>query len=204
MSLTGKNRYWWAVLYPENMRSGWETLIGDILQVPYCYCKHTTDTDQKSEHRKDHIHLIIAFSNTTTYKRALEVFSLLNAPDRIAVNTCQGIVNIRNAYDYLLHDTETCKKLGKFLYPKEARICGNNFDIGSFEQVSVADKQQWRRELMELVKSQGFVNFMDFVDYVLENYDDRYLDIVASYSGLYERMTKGNYQRLAFRGKTEK
>ena len=67
MSLTGKNRYWWAVLYPENMRPDWETMIGDILQVPYCYCKHTTDTDQKSEHRKDHIHLIIAFNNTNIH-----------------------------------------------------------------------------------------------------------------------------------------
>ena len=73
----GNAKYWWAVLYQENMRPDWEYKISELFQIPYAYCKHTKDTDTKSEHRKDHVHIIIAFPNTTTYNHALGVFSKL-------------------------------------------------------------------------------------------------------------------------------
>lgn len=69
-----KARFWTGVLYPENMREDWEITIGDVVQYPYAYCKHTRDKDSKSEHRKDHVHLLLAFPNTTTYQHALSVF----------------------------------------------------------------------------------------------------------------------------------
>ena len=74
-----KARFWCGVLYPENMVDNWEEEIGDILQLPYAYCLHNQDNDIKSEHRKDHVHIIVAFTNTTTYKHAMTVFSQLSA-----------------------------------------------------------------------------------------------------------------------------
>jgi hypothetical protein len=38
-----KARYWWAVLYQENMRPDWRETIDDLLQLPYAYCEHTAD-----------------------------------------------------------------------------------------------------------------------------------------------------------------
>ena len=78
----GNARYWWAVLYQENMRPDWREKIDDLLQLPYAYCEHTADKDSKSEHRKDHVHIIVAKSNTTSYKHIMEVFNLLSAPGR--------------------------------------------------------------------------------------------------------------------------
>lgn len=46
-----KARYWWAVLYQENMRPDWRETIDDLLQLPYAYCEHTADKDSKGEHR---------------------------------------------------------------------------------------------------------------------------------------------------------
>ena len=134
-----KARFWCGVLYPENMVDNWEEEIGDILQLPYAYCLHNQDNDLKSEHRKDHVHVIVAFPNTTTYKHAMTVFGQLSATGKTALNTIQAVINIRNMYDYLIHDTETCKKKGKELYDKSLRITGNNFDIGSYEQLGVAE-----------------------------------------------------------------
>ena len=51
----------------ENMRPDWREAIDDLLQLPYAYCEHTADKDSKSEHRKDHVHIIVAKSNTTSY-----------------------------------------------------------------------------------------------------------------------------------------
>ena len=42
----------------------------------------------------------------------------------------------------LIHDTDTCRKQGKELYPPENRITGNNFDIGAYEQVGIAEKMK--------------------------------------------------------------
>ena len=41
MAKIDKARFWTGVLYPENMRPDWEEVIGDVLQNPYVYCKHT-------------------------------------------------------------------------------------------------------------------------------------------------------------------
>ena len=72
-----KARYWWAVLYQENMVDGWRDNIEELLQLPYAYCEHVADVDGKGEHRKDHVHVIIVFGNTTTYKTAMSVFKRL-------------------------------------------------------------------------------------------------------------------------------
>lgn len=195
MSKINKSRYWVGVLYPENMIDNWEFDIGDIIQVPYAYCKHYKDTDTKSEHRKDHVHLILVFSNTTTYNHAFNIFNLLSADGKQALNTIQAVVNIRSMYDYLIHNTETCKRKGKELYKASERICGNNFDIGSYEQLSIAEKNNMCKELCDIIIENGFINFADFYVYVISEFDESYFDILKSYSGFFERLTKANYQK---------
>ena len=122
MAKIDKARFWTGVLYPENMREDWKEVIGDTLQYPYAYCQHSQDKDSKSEHRKDHVHLIVAFPNTTTYKHALNVMDLLSAEGKKAINKCEAVVGIRNVYDYLIHDTEDCRKKGKEQYDPSERI----------------------------------------------------------------------------------
>ena len=198
MSLT-KARFWVGVLYIENMKSTWQEDIGDIVQVPYAYCIHNRDKDSKSEHRKDHVHVILSFPNTTTYNHALSIFMLLSDTDKIAINTCQAVIHIRNMYDYLIHDTDSCRKKGKELYKPSERITGNNFDIGSFEQLSLADKNAICKELCSLAIEHNFITFGDFYIYVVNNYEDsNYFDILKTYSGLFERLTKSNYQKWLF------
>lgn len=196
MAKIDKARFWTAVLYPENMKDGWEDSVGDILQHPYAYCKHYQDKDSKSEHRKDHIHFIVAFPNTTTYKHAMSVFDLLSAEGKKALNTCEAVIGIRNCYDYLIHDTETCRKQGKELYPAEARITGNNFDIGAYEQLGTAEKNEMFLEMGQAIREHGFTNYMDFYEFVVDTYEDmNYIEVMRCYSGHFERMTRGNYQR---------
>lgn len=187
-----KARYWWAVLYQENMVDGWREKIEDELQIPFAYCEHTLDTDAKSEHRKDHMHLILAFPNTTTYSHALNVFKLLGDD---AVNTCKAVVNIRNAYDYLIHDTNACRKAGKHLYSPEQRICGNNFDIGSYEQISMEEKQGMLREMVSFIKENRCMDLMTFTDAALDYFGLEYWDIIVGYNAVLERYCRSMYQR---------
>jgi hypothetical protein len=191
-----KARFWVGILYPENMTSEWESDIGDIVQVPYAYCIHNKDIDKDGEHRKDHVHLILAFPNTTTYNHAMKVFELLSADGKNALNQIKAVINIRSMYDYLIHDTETCKKQGKFLYDSYERITGNNFDIGAFEQLGVAEKNDMCRELCNVIMEHGFTNFGDFYIYVISTYEDsNFFEILKTYSGLFERLTRSNFQK---------
>ena len=197
MAKIDKARFWVAVMYPENMRPDWETVIGDTVQLPYAYCQHTQDKDTKSEHRKDHVHIILAFPNTTTYQHALKVFDLLSADGKKALNKVEAVINIRSMYDYLIHDTETCRKQGKELYPPEARITGNNFDIGAFEQLGAAEKNEMCKELCDVIMEHGFMRFGDFYLYVVNTYEDsNYFDILKTYSGLFEKLTRSNFQEM--------
>lgn len=209
----GKAKYWTAVLYPESMVDNWQDKISDLLQFPFCYCVHDRDLSGKriktvknkfnknvtyevienpEELRKVHIHVVIAFTNTTTYKHALSVFQRLE-PN---ITYCEQVLNIRYIYDYLIHNTDTAKKQGKFLYDVNDRICGNNFDIGAYEQISITDKRNMCNELCDFIVSNCITNFVDFYSSSLDKFGSEYFEVICTYSGLMERLCKGNYLKM--------
>lgn len=191
-----KARYWTGVLYNDNMRENWEEDIADILQYPFAYCIHDKDSVLDGEHRKTHTHIVIAFPNTTTYKNAFNIFDLLSADGKKAINKCESVINIKYCYDYLIHDTDTCRKKDKFLYPKSERIEGNNFDIGNFIQVSSKDKQDITFELLKFIHNEDICNFDDFICRITDNYtsyDGTTFEVIKSNNGFFERVIKGRY-----------
>lgn len=194
-TITTKAKYWVAVGYLENMRTDWQDVIGECLQHPYAYCIHDKDKNSDKDNRKPHVHIMIAFNNTTTYKNALTIFRTLSADGKEAFNTCEKVHNVRFMYDYLIHDTKDCRTKGKHLYSPSERLTGNNFDIGAYEQISVADKHAMLRELSNIILLNDFTNFADFYGYVVSNMDPVYTEIVFGYSGFLERLTKGLYHK---------
>lgn len=197
-----KAKYWSAICYPENMIDNWKDEIGDLLELPYCYAVHDSDLDGKQEERKVHVHLIIVFPNTTTYNNALNVVLRLSAPGRICCSTIQQIINIRHMYDYLIHDTDDCRKKGKMLYDKNCRITGNNFDIGAFEVLDLADKDRIVDEISSIILEKDIFNYADLYLYSLNNMDTSYRHVIKSYSGHFDRLCKGVYLRI-FKGRTD-
>ena len=183
-------RYWTAVLYPESMIDSWEDKISDLVQVPFVYCIHDRDSlEDSDEDRKVHVHLVLAFPNTTTYNHALTVFQELQPNCGI----CKRVINIRYMYNYLIHDTDDCRKKCKYLYSPDQRICGNNFDIGAFEQVSVAEKHKMLDQLIQFIMDNGFTNLIDFTIGMNSVFDDSYKELIYGYHGLLEAYCRGNY-----------
>lgn len=197
-------------MYPENMIPTWKEDAEVLLQIPFCYIvhdkDHLSDVFLKNElkscedlKRKEHVHMILAFPNTTTQKHALTVFNTLCLPGKQCIpgNHIQQIFNIRRAYDYLLHDTEDCKKKGKYLYDAAERVTGNLFDIGAFEQISFVEKDNMRKELAKMIISENITNYLDFYNIVCERFDPDagYEGVASAYSGFFEKLTKGCYQR---------
>lgn len=200
MSEFGKNRQWTAVFYNENMRPDWREEVSELFQLPYAYCVHDKGLDiEKDERRKIHTHFILAFPAPTTYKHAMEVFSRLNDSGKRALNTCEPVYSARHMYDYLIHDTDDCRKKGKYQFDSSERVTGNNYDIGAYEQISTQEKNEVFDFLTELVFTESISNFADFVICARVNYPDRMevvRDVLRAYSGYFDRLIKGNYHRM--------
>ena len=200
-----KAKYWVGVCYPENMLDNWQDIIGEVIMVPYSYCVHdkchlseyNKKQDVEEVERKKHVHIMLAFSNTTTYNHALSTLMALSKEGRTCINKVEMVRHVRNQYDYLIHDTNDSRKKGKYQYSPEERICGNNFDIGSYEQVSLADKNRMAMEICQLIKDNEIHNFIDLFEMV-SGMGLEYFDILKSYSGLFDRMCNGNYQKKRY------
>lgn len=205
--MASKAKYWLAIMYPENMIDDWQDEVSNLLQVPYAYTVHDKcfEKDGKTP-RKKHVHFMIAFPNTTTEKHALDVFKKLEKPGCHAIPNDKILesLNVRHSYDYLIHDTEDCKKKKKHLYDKSERITGNGFDIGNFEQLGIAEKNNMAKELCDCIIDNSVTNFADFYCYVVSNFDSNYFEILKVNSGLFERLIKGNYQKLIATKQSEK
>lgn len=189
-----KGRYWWCVLYPENMINDWESKIAHYVQLPFSYCIHDQDlTNDPDETRKVHVHCIIAFPNTTTKKHAAAVFSTLALKDCKAFNDIEAVINIRHCYDYLIHHTDECIAMNKFQYDSTLRKCGNNFDIGAFEQESVVDTQAKLDQLSLFIIEKRFCNWNDFYLELLNNFDVSYRLLARANHGFLMEFIRGNY-----------
>lgn len=197
-----KARYWVGVLYPENMRDDWQESIGDIVGKPFAYCIHDKDHLAKYKPKKDedhmrkkHVHLVLVWGNTTTYKSAFNTFNKLSAEGKKALNKIEQVDDIRNKYNYLIHDTETCRRQHKYAYDPSERITGNNFDIGAYEQISANDKLVMKMEMAELCEKRNFTNFADLDKYVRENLDLLHYEIFSINHSYFEKLTKANYHK---------
>lgn len=188
-----KVKLWEGILYPENMRDDWQEEIDDILQVPFAYAIHDIDHDTKSKQRKTHVHCIVVWGGNTTQKAIVNVLNRLSAPGKKCCSTAEPINNIRHAYDYLIHDTDSCRKKGKEPYPPEARIEGNNFDIGQLEQFSTKDKQDMLFELVGFIMTEKFETINDFTVAAMRDFPEVYREIIVGYNSILERYCRGNY-----------
>ena len=188
-------------MYVENMIPGWEEEASELLQLPFSYGIHYKCVDENGDPRKLHIHIIIVFPNPTTGNYALSVLSRLQKEGSYAFAKgyeISPVVNIRNCYNYLLHDTDDCRKKHKYPYYEDdpkPRFCGNGFDIGLYEQVSSKEKSDMRKELALMICEYGFTNYNDFYRKVVSDYDSLYEEIASTYSAFFERLTRGNYQK---------
>ena len=95
---------------------------------------------------------------------------------------------------YLIHDTEDSRKKGKELYAPECRITGNNFDIGAYEQLGLAEKNEICKEIALAIIENNFITLEDVFLYVLNFEDSNYFDVFKTYNSLFERLTNARYQ----------
>lgn len=64
------------------------------------------------------------------------------------------------------------------------------------EIVQLRKENQTLKTENSSLREHGFTNYMDFYEFVVDTYEDmNYIEVMRCYSGHFERMTRGNYQR---------
>lgn len=217
-----KAKVWLAVTYPENMVEGWEEDAPDILQgIPFAYCIHNKDTEghslaegeelpdnlRKYLHeqgarrcvRKVHVHWIISLKDvkegTTTRKHATDIMNQFSKAGRTCCPGCEACINLRYAYDYLIHDTENAQKKGKHLYDLEERVTGNTFDIERMVSISAEQKLMMSQELCDFIIERQIKDTSDLYVKMCEEFGDSYYEIYKANNAMYDRLCRGVFNK---------
>lgn len=192
-----KSRYFTLVLYPESMIDDWQTALETKLQLPCCYCIHDKDLDNEKDERKVHVHLIVVANNTTTAQSIYEsVIMALSKDDCLASPPVVEKVNdIRNMYEYLIHNSKDAIKKKKHKYSPSERICLNNFDIGSYEQLGVNEKNDILKDIYNIIIEWDITNFDDLIDYAFMYCDSSYTNVIFERQSLINNILNARWQK---------
>lgn len=158
-----KARHWGIVVYPESAPTDWK----DILQQTGCGVAisplHDKDVNEGTgEVKKAHWHIIITYGNTTTFNNVKTLTEQLNAPIPQAINSLKGAIR------YLTHKDN----LEKAQYDSKDIIVLNGFDIEEYNQLTLTEKYEIKRLIIQYIKDNNVISYIDLVNDLVElNYD---------------------------------
>lgn len=196
----GGNRYWQAILYLDHIVDDWKEKISSICTLPFECILHDKDNNKDGTHRKDHIHIIVAWTNTTKPLSAFKVFSKIgialskDGQSVFAPNTMEAIDKIGNAHRYMTHNTDDAQKKGKHLYDDDELISGNSFDIGMYEQLDKGEESEIKSAIEALILEKRIKNYLKLKLICRQLNDSRYIKVLEKNVYEFSTLTRSMWQ----------
>ena len=164
-----KKRNWAFVLYPESAPENWlETLRNTGLSIAISPL-HDKDLNSDGEPKKAHYHIIMAYNGPTSYNVVKQLTDNLYQP------IPQPLEQIKGYYRYFTHQDNP----EKAQYNASEIECLNGFNILDFVDYTKSEVLKAKKELVNLILEQGFIEYCDFVNYVLFNRSDLHFDVAS-------------------------
>lgn len=178
-----KKRNWAFVLYPESAPADWRERL-EATGLPIAISPlHEFDTDPNGEIKKAHYHIILCYPGPTTYNAVLSICDSLNQP------IPQAIEAVRGYYRYFTHKDNP----EKFQYDERDILTLNGFSILDFADMTRSEVLGIKTRLTMLIRDEGFKEYKDFINFVLDNGTSEELDVASSntlYFNSYIRSSK--------------
>ena len=152
-----KKKYWAFVLYLESAPENWK----DILQqtgLPFCISPyHDKDVNPDGTPKKPHYHIILCYSNTTTFNNVKRITDSLNQPIPIALDMVRGY------YRYLTHKDNP----EKFQYNEKDITTINGFNIDDYVDLSYSQVRSIMINLQQFIIDNDILEYSVLLDLLL-------------------------------------
>jgi hypothetical protein len=172
-----KKRNWVFVAYPESAPENWR----DILRETGLQCAisplHDRDVDSDGKKKKEHWHVILCYSGPTSYNVVARLTSSLNA------SIPQALEQVRGYYRYLTHKDNP----EKHQYDERDISFIGGFNIADFVELSKSEVNQIKRALQSLIRTEGFTEYGDLMDYLLDNEMFSEHDIASGHTYFFDK-----------------
>lgn len=169
-----KKRNWAFVLYPESVPDNWK----EILQATGLQCAvsplHDKDLNSDNSPKKAHWHIIACYSGPTSFNVVKGLTDSLNAP------IPQALEQVRGYYRYLTHKDNP----EKAQYDDKDIQTINGFNISDFVELSKSEVMTIKKNLQQLIRERNFLEYSDFMDYLLDA-DDLSLEYEVASNNTY-------------------
>lgn len=170
-----KGRHFAFVVYPESAPKDW---IEQLKQTGLAFVVsplHDKDVNPDGTSKKEHYHVIVSWGNSTTYKSARGLCSMLNCPIPQMLKNCNGM------YRYLTHKDNP----EKYQY-KEQPKCYN----GWVRPLDNADVENIKREIWKMVYTEDCQEYGELL-MVCEQRGAEYFEIASKHTIFFKAVCDG-------------
>lgn len=179
-------RSWTAVVYPDSAVENWMDVLGEQLVEAMVSPLHDMDVEPTGEVKKAHYHVVVQFSNPTTYSKAKEIFDLLGAV--VPPESSCRVKDLKQMARYLCHLDQP----NKHRYSIEDVVTFGGFDYQTFVLTS-SDEDALLDEIEDFIEAHRIVSFMTFKHVCREIHPEWKRLFRSKYSFYIQKAIKANY-----------
>lgn len=176
-------RAWTAAVYPDSAPENWQEILREQLIECLISPLHDKDIEPTGEEKKAHWHVVISFKNPTTFEKACEIFSTINAVIP-PMEQCK-VKDFKQMARYLCHLDQP----DKHRYPIDEVVSIGAIDYPALV-MSGADEDEMLDEIFDFIQQYDIRRFCDFVDLVRSQKPEWRRVVYHQYNGLISRYIK--------------
>ena len=172
-----KKRHWAFVAYPESLPGDWQEILRQTGLPIAISPLHDKDKNADGTVKKPHYHIILAYSGPTSFSVVKKITDKLNAPAPISLEAIKGY------YRYFTHKDNP----EKHQYAEKDIKTLNNFAILDFVEIKKSEVIKIKKDLQILILKECFVEYADFMDFVLTELTDAEYDVASSHTYFFDK-----------------
>ena len=130
---------------------------------------HDKDINQTGEKKKPHWHVLICFNGPSTYKNANKISESVNG------TICQPVKSTIGIIRYFSHKDNP----EKAQYNEEDIQTINGLDIKEIDGLTTTKIEIIKRQLIDIIRNNQFVEYAELIDYLKDNKLNDYLTVAS-------------------------
>lgn len=170
-----KGRHFAYVVYPESAPADW---IEQLKQTGLSFVVsplHDKDINADGTPKKEHLHMIVSWGNTTTYRSARGLCDMLNCPMPQLLKNCNGM------YRYLTHKDNP----DKYQYSEQPK-CYN----GWVRPLDSVDVSNLKAEIWQMVYTEDCQEYGELL-MVCEQRGSEYFEVASNHTLFFKAVCDG-------------